>query len=76
MLIEKWGNSLAVRLPPSVVKALALQAGDDIDIVIHASRTVAIRKTPDADALLSRLHRLRGKLPADFKFCRDQANAR
>jgi len=76
MLIEKWGNSLAVRLPPSVVEALALREGDDIEIVINALRTAAIRKKPGADELLSRLRRFRGKLPADFKFRRDQANAR
>ncbi|WP_454732584.1 MULTISPECIES: AbrB/MazE/SpoVT family DNA-binding domain-containing protein [Cupriavidus] len=76
MLIEKWGNSLAVRLPPSVVEALALREGDDIEIVINALRTAAIRKKPGADELLSRLRRFRGKLPADFKFRRGQANAR
>ena len=76
MLIEKWGNSLAVRLPPSVVEALALREGDDIEIVIHTPRTVATREKPGADELLSRLRHFRGQLPADFKFRRDQANAR
>ena len=76
MQVAKWGNSLAVRLPVSVVEALELREGDDIEIVIDAPRKFAIRKKPSADALLERVRRLRGKLPADFKFNRDEANDR
>ncbi|WP_029044135.1 MULTISPECIES: AbrB/MazE/SpoVT family DNA-binding domain-containing protein [Cupriavidus] len=76
MLVAKWGNSLAVRLPSSVVEALELREGDDIEIVVDAPRTFAVRRKPGSDELLARLHRLRGKLPADFKFSRDEANAR
>ncbi|MEN9867194.1 MAG: Antidote-toxin recognition MazE, bacterial antitoxin, partial [Pseudomonadota bacterium] len=32
MLVAKWGNSLALRLPASVVQALELKEGDDITI--------------------------------------------
>ena len=34
MQISKWGNSLAVRLPSEVVKALNLKEGDQIEIRI------------------------------------------
>ncbi|HZV21679.1 MAG TPA: AbrB/MazE/SpoVT family DNA-binding domain-containing protein, partial [Hyphomicrobiales bacterium] len=34
MRVAKWGNSLAVRLPASVVEALGLQEGDEVEIVI------------------------------------------
>lgn len=34
MQVAKWGNSLAVRLPASVVEALGLREGDDIEIVV------------------------------------------
>ena len=34
MQIGKWGNSLAVRLPASVVEGLALKEGDDIEIKV------------------------------------------
>jgi antitoxin MazE len=30
MRVAKWGNSLAVRLPDAVVKALKLKSGDEI----------------------------------------------
>jgi len=76
MQIAKWGNSLAVRLPAAVVSALNLREGDDVEIIIDDPRTFALRKKPDVDALFERLRTLRGRLPPDFKFNRDQANAR
>jgi len=30
MQVSKWGNSLAVRLPATIVEALHLKEGDDI----------------------------------------------
>ncbi len=76
MQVAKWGNSLAVRLPASLVEALELREGDSIEIVIDDTRTFAVRKKPGSDALLKRLRTFRGKLPADFHFDRDEANAR
>ncbi|CAM3861348.1 transcriptional regulator/antitoxin MazE [Kerstersia gyiorum] len=76
MQVAKWGNSLAVRLPATLVEALELREGDDIEIVVDDARTFAVRKKPGAEALLARLRAFRGKLPADFKFSRDEANAR
>ena len=76
MQIAKWGNSLAVRLPASLVEALELREGDDIEIIIDEPRTFAIRKKPGTDELLARLRQFRGKLPADFRFSRDEANER
>jgi antitoxin MazE len=76
MQVAQWGNSLAVRLPASLVDVLALRAGDDIEIVVGDPRTFGVRKKPGADAWLARLRAFRGKLPADFKFSRDEANAR
>ena len=34
MQVSKWGNSLAVRLPSSIVDALGLKEGDQIEIRI------------------------------------------
>lgn len=76
MQVSKWGNSLAIRLPAVVVDALKLQEGDDIEVVIADSRILRIARKPDREALLSRLHQFRGKLPADFTFERDEANGR
>jgi antitoxin MazE len=76
MQVAKWGNSLAVRLPASVVEALELKEGDDIEIVVDDPRSFAIRKKPGVDERLQRLRSFRGKLPADFRFSRDEANER
>lgn len=76
MQVAKWGNSLAVRIPASVVEALELREGDDIEIVVDDGRTFAVRKKPGVDALLERLRTFRGRIPADFRFDREEANAR
>ena len=76
MQVSKWGNSLAVRLPATVVEALALKEGDDIEIHVAGARTFEVRRRPGTRELLSRLRRLRGRLPADFRFDRLDANER
>jgi antitoxin MazE len=76
MRIAKWGNSLAVRLPSAVVEALALKEGDEIEIHVADVRRMAVARKPGRAELLKRLRAFRGKLPADFRFERDEANAR
>ena len=76
MQVSKWGNSLAIRLPAVVVDALKLREGDDIEVVIADSRVLRVARKPDRETLLARLRQFRGKLPADFKFERDDANGR
>jgi antitoxin MazE len=76
MRVSKWGNSLAIRLPASVVEALELREGDDIEVVIAEERVFQVKKKPGTEAILARLRQFRGKLPADFRFDRDDANGR
>ncbi len=76
MQVSKWGNSLAVRLPAAVVEALELVEGDEIEIHIVDARELAIARKPGREELLRRLRAFRGRLPADFKFDREEANAR
>ena len=68
MQVSKWGNSLAVRLPASVVEVLALKEGDDIEIGVADKRSFLIARAPGARDVLARLRKHRGQLPADFKF--------
>ncbi|MCQ8118089.1 AbrB/MazE/SpoVT family DNA-binding domain-containing protein [Methylomonas rosea] len=74
MQIAKWGNSLAVRLPAAVVEALQLKEGDDIEIQVTGERAFEIDKKASNQELLSRLRKFRGRMPADFKFDRLEAN--
>jgi antitoxin MazE len=76
MQVAKWGNSLAVRLPAAVVEALELKPGDEIEIHVADARQFGIARKPAREELLKRLRAFRGRLPADFKFDRDEANAR
>jgi antitoxin MazE len=76
MQVSKWGNSLAVRLPATVVAALGLKAGDQVEIQVAGKRAFAVAKVPGTRELLERLRRFRGRLPATFKFDRLEANER
>ena len=76
MQVSKWGNSLAVRLPAAVVEVLGLKDGDDVEVHVAGTRSFELRKTPEVRELLARLRQYRGRLPADFKFDRLEANER
>jgi antitoxin MazE len=76
MQVAKWGNSLAIRLPAAVVTALELKEGDEIEIHVADEREFAVARKPRRAELLNRLRTFRGRLPPDFKFDREQANAR
>ena len=76
MKIAKWGNSLAVRLPSSVVEALDLKDGDDIEIEVVGARHLEVKRSEDSRQVLARLKKFRGRLPPDFRFDRLDANAR
>ena len=76
MQVSKWGNSLAIRIPASVVNALRLKEGDHVEIVVDGERSFSLRKAAEAKELLERLRKLRGKVPKGFKFDRLKANER
>lgn len=76
MQVAKWGNSLAVRLPASVVQALDLKEGEEIDLHVAGERSFEVAKKPNAKELLMRLRGLRGRLPEGFRFDRLEAESR
>ncbi|MGC4250023.1 MAG: AbrB/MazE/SpoVT family DNA-binding domain-containing protein [Sphingobium sp.] len=76
MQVAKWGNSLAVRLPAAIVEALNLHEGDDIEFYVTDERTMGVARKPGKSELLNRLRAYRGRLPDDFRFDREEANAR
>ena len=76
MQVSKWGNSLAVRLPAAVVDTLGLKEGDDIEIVVAGARNFEVARAPGLLDVLARLRKYRGRIPADFKFDRLEANER
>lgn len=76
MRVSKWGNSLAVRLPDAVMKALKLKTGDEIEIVVTGLRQFQVGRDRSRDRALERLRTLKKPLPKGFRFQRDEANAR
>jgi antitoxin MazE len=76
MQVGRWGNSLAVRLPASVVEGLALKEGDNIEIEIADTRTFRVRRDPSREEALQRLKALNWTLPPGFRLSRDEANER
>ncbi len=76
MQVAKWGNSLAIRIPAAVAEAMELKAGDDVEVHASDLKSFGIARNAARSELLKRLRALRGRLPADFKFDRDEANAR
>jgi antitoxin MazE len=76
MQVAKWGNSLAIRLPQSVVEALRLKEGDSIEVHVVGSRSFEVERSPTPQELLRRLRKFRGRMPAGFHFDRLEANER
>lgn len=76
MRVSKWGNSLAVRLPASMVEEMNLREGDEIELVRSDTESFIVHRYDDPFVLLERIRRFRGKLPKDFRFDREGAHER
>jgi antitoxin MazE len=76
MKIAKWGNSLAIRLPAIVVEAMGLKEGDEVTVRAAGDADVMVEKAETTAEWLDRMRKYRGRLPADFKFDREEANRR
>lgn len=76
MRVAKWGNSLAIRLPASVVDALQLKEGDDIEIRTADGRTFEVKKDRRRELALAGLRKLRRNFPHGFVFDREEAHDR
>jgi len=76
MIVSKWGNSLAIRLPSQVVEYLKLKEGDDIEIQVTDKKHFQVRKKPSLEDRIEGLRKFRGRMPDDFHFNRSEINER
>ncbi len=76
MTVSKWGNSLAIRLPAKVVKALELNEGDEIEVRVAGTREFTIARDRSREKALETIRRLARPLPPGFKFDREEVNER
>ena len=65
LLLAKWGNSLALRLPAECVRATGLRQGDSVDAEITPAGKITLTpaKAFDKTAFLQRLRKLRRCMP-------------
>ena len=76
MHVAKWRNSLAVRLPAALVRALDLKEGDEIEISVAGKRDFKIARDRSKDKALEQLREMKWSFPPDFKFKREEINER
>jgi len=57
MQVSKWGNSLAIRLPASVVEALELKEDDEVGVHAADDRAFGIARDRSREHALARLRR-------------------
>jgi antitoxin MazE len=76
MLVSKWGNSLAVRLPKALVEKLGIAEGDDVNVTAEDAETIVISKNDGKGDFLVKLRVLQRPKPKGFVWNRDDANRR
>src|ERR1700730_17756995 len=72
----KRGNSLASRPQASLVETLELKEGDEVEVHVVGERAFDIARDRSRERVLARIRTFRKALPADWKFDREEANAR
>lgn len=76
MLVAKWGNSLAVRLPKALVESMGLKAGDELDLTPLSNGEIGIRKIDRRAQFLEAMAQFNWPLPDGYKFDREEVNKR
>ena len=77
MQVSKWGNSLAVRLPKSLVDQLGLKEGDELNVVAATDGTIEVETEKNRRRrALDRMAARNWTAPEGYRFDRDEANER
>jgi antitoxin MazE len=76
MHVSRWGNSLAVRIPAERAAELKLKAGDEVTARVAGPGELVIERKPTRAELIERIKKMGTPFPPDFKFNREEANAR
>ena len=54
--IQKWGNSLGIRIPSQIAESIAVKQGTEVDLVVGDDHTLIIipkKKKPTLEELLA-----------------------
>lgn len=76
MKVAKWGNSLAVRLPKSLVEDLGLKPGSELEVVSATPERIALAKDERRERAIERMRARAWSIPGDYAFDREEVNAR
>lgn len=53
--VQKWGNSLGVRIPKAIAMKVGLEEGSEIDLDIEDDKIIIKRKSQNLKKLLSQI---------------------
>ena len=76
MRVSKWGNSLAVRLPKSLVENLGLKSGDELEIVSAKPTRITVERNERRERAVERMRNRALDLPKYYAFDRNEANVK
>jgi antitoxin MazE len=79
MKVSKWGNSLAIRLPASMIAKLGVKEGDEVDELPGATdHAVTLKRKQTLDEMWARADEIakKVKVPKGYRFNREEANSR
>lgn len=76
MLVSKWGDSLAVRLPEALIEALELSPGDELSVVEASKGRLVVEKIDKRAEFVRQVEQFRFPLPESYEFDRDEASGR
>ncbi len=72
MMLAKWGNSLAVRIPSELVEELKLKPGEKVRISRSGEHGFVVERDRSREEALEKLRKLRFTLPEKYVFDRDE----
>ena len=72
MMLAKWGNSLALRIPSDLVQELNLKPGENVRISRNGEHGFVVERDRSREEALEKLRKVRFTVPTDYVFDRDE----
>ncbi|MGF9562685.1 AbrB/MazE/SpoVT family DNA-binding domain-containing protein [Neorhizobium sp. JUb45] len=76
MRVTRWNDALAVQIPDDVAETLGLKEGDEVTVEVANGPLPESERTEAKKQALERIKALKLTLPPDWRFDREEANAR
>ena len=64
--LQKWGNSVGLRVPKPLLEQLGLKEGSEVDLVVEGNRLVIKQRRPTLAELLAQCRPENRPDPIDF----------